>query len=408
MALFLALFLAVLGISPQPASGQQMQALARLDISDSSVTGRASGDVDIELKITQAVPYRVFTLDRPARLVMDFREVNFNGITQDELIKTDLIENMRTGLFRPGWSRMVLTLKRPMQVFRAAMETDPNDGDAKIVIRLTPQDPEEFAANVGAHPDDVWALPEPVASLAAQSRTNGDRKIVIALDPGHGGIDPGAQYQGFNEADLMLQLARELKEKLILTGRYKVFLTREEDYFLSLEGRVSVARANWADVFMSLHADALSEGRATGTTIYTLSDKASDRAAETLAANHDRGDLLAGVDLSHQDDVVASILMDMVQVETMPRSEKLADALVKGIAEAVGKIRSRPRLSAGFSVLKAPDIPSVLIEFGFMSNPADLSNLATYSWREKVISGIVDALDRWTIQDAAQSKLLRQ
>jgi len=150
-------------------------------------------------------------------------------------------------------------------------------------------------------------LPVPVAPLAAQSRTNRDRKIVIALDPGHGGIDPGAQYQGFNEADLMLQLARELKEKLILTGRYKVFLTREEDYFLSLEGRVSEARANWADVFLSLHADALSEGRATGTTIYTLSDKASDRAAETLAANHDRGDLLAGVDLSHQDDVVASI-----------------------------------------------------------------------------------------------------
>jgi N-acetylmuramoyl-L-alanine amidase len=402
------LFAAGVMFSPQQAIAQQMQALARLDVGRSGVTGRASGDVDIVLKITQAVPFRVFTLDKPARLVMDFREVNFNGVEKQDLVKTDLIEDMRTGLFRPGWSRMVLKLKRPMQVFRTAMETDPNDGDAKIVIRLTPQDPDDFAAGVGAQPDDVWAMPKAASSGGGKSRTSGDRKIVVALDPGHGGIDPGAQYQGFNEADLMLQLARELKEKLILTGRYNVFLTREEDYFLSLEGRVSVARANWADVFISLHADALAEGRATGTTIYTLSDKASDRAAETLAANHDRDDLLAGVNLSHQDDVVASILMEMMQVETMPRSEKLADALVTGIAEAVGKIRSRPRLSAGFSVLKAPDIPSILIEFGFMSNPADLTNLATQSWRDKAIIGVVDALDQWSLRDAAESKLLRQ
>ncbi|MFT5160270.1 MAG: N-acetylmuramoyl-L-alanine amidase [Paracoccaceae bacterium] len=124
--------------------------------------------------------------------------------------------------------------------------------------------------------------------------------------------------------------------------------------------------------------------------------------------SHQRSDLLAGVDLRDQDDLIASILMDMVRLETMPRSEALADAIVVGIADAIGKIRSRPRLSAGFSVLKAPDIPSVLIEFGFMSNPKDLANLANAEWRAKAIRGLKQALDDWSIKDAAQARLLRQ
>lgn len=390
------------------AYAQQMQALARLELDKSGVTSRASGDIDIALKLTQAVPFRVFTLDKPVRLVIDFREVNFNGATEANLLHTDRVSDLRLGLFRPGWSRMVLHLKEPMKVFTAAMETDPNDGDARVVIRLTPEDPAAFAAAAGERPDDVWALPKSADIGFSKTRPDGGRKVVIALDPGHGGIDPGAQYQGHNEADLMLLLARELKEQLILTGRYDVFLTRDEDTFLSLEGRISAARAGGADVFLSLHADALAEGVASGATVYTLSDTASDKAAALLAENHDRGDLLAGVDLSQQDDLLASILMDMVQFETMPRSQKLADMLVDGIAQAVGKIRSRPRLSAGFSVLKAPDIPSVLIEFGFMSNPADLSNLAARKWRENVIKGVISALDAWSLTDAAEAKLLRQ
>jgi N-acetylmuramoyl-L-alanine amidase len=395
----------MLGIAAQT---QQFQALARLEGGQSRITGRASGDVDIALKLTQAVPYRVFTLGDPARLVMDFREVNFDGARADRLIRTELITQMRYGIFRPGWSRMVLEMKRPMRVHQVAMQTDPEDGDALIRIRLTPQDPDAFAAETGPVDDDFWALPETPDAPLAKTRPLGDRKTVVALDPGHGGIDPGAQYQGYDEADLMLMLAREMKEKLILSGRYEVFLTRDEDVFLSLQGRVSAARARGADLFISLHADALAAGRASGTTVYTLSETASDSSAEALAESHERSDLLAGVDLQEQDDLIAAVLMDMARIETMPRSEKLADALVAGIADSVGRIRSRPRLSAGFSVLKAPDIPSVLIEFGFMSNPNDLANLANPDWRAKVISGILDALDKWGLEDAAEARLLRQ
>ncbi|MBZ0127920.1 MAG: N-acetylmuramoyl-L-alanine amidase [Rhodobacteraceae bacterium] len=405
----LVLALVMVPLAPAGSTAQQLQALARLEARQSGITGRSSGDVDIRLKLTQAVPYRVFTLAGPARLVLDFREVNFAVEGLDRLNRTDRVTAIRTGLFRPGWSRMVLELASPMKVHSAAMRADPNDGDAEINIRLTPVAQDDFAASTGpGGDDDVWALPRPPDMPPAKTRPMGDRQVIVALDPGHGGIDPGAQYGGHDEADLMLTLARELKERLVLTGRYQVVLTRDEDVFLSLEGRVTAARAAGADVFLSLHADALATGRASGATIYTLSDTASDAAAEVLAANHDRADLLAGVDLSQQDDLVASILMDMARVETMPRAEKLADGLVDGIAAAVGQIRSRPRLSAGFSVLKAADIPSVLIEFGFMSNASDLSNLATQSWRAQVIGGIVAALDQWSLDDAAEARLLRQ
>ncbi|MCA8867608.1 MAG: N-acetylmuramoyl-L-alanine amidase [Rhodobacteraceae bacterium] len=398
----------ILTILPAAGFSQQLQALARLDATRSQISDRRSGDLDISLKLTQAVPYRVFTLNHPVRLVLDFREVNFSGIDAKTLIHTDMVKRMRTGLFRPGWSRMVLELAAPMQVQSVVMHTSAANGDAMLAIRLSPADAADFASATGAPKSDFWAMPKPAEAPLAKTRPAGDRKIVVVLDPGHGGIDPGARYQGYEEAALMLSLARELKEKLILSGRYEVHLTRDEDVFLSLQGRVSAARAAAADIFISLHADALAVGNASGATVYTLSEHASDLAAAALAEGHDRADLLAGVDLGEQDDLVATVLMDMARIETMPRSEKLADAIVQGIAESVGKIRSRPRLSAGFSVLKAPDIPSVLIEFGFMSNAVDLANLKTAKWRAQVIDGLLQAIDTWARNDAAEARLLRQ
>jgi N-acetylmuramoyl-L-alanine amidase len=239
-------------------------------------------------------------------------------------------------------------------------------------------------------------------------RQTGDRKLRVVLDPGHGGIDPGAQHEGHDEADLMLTFARELQEILVLSGRYEVTLTRTEDVFVPLQTRVSLARAAQADVFLSLHADALSKGRATGTTVYTLSETASDEASAQLAERHDRDDLLAGVDLADQDDVIAGVLMDLARRETGPRAERLADRLVEAIEAATGNLYKKPRMAAGFSVLKAPDIPSVLIEVGFMSNPRDLASLTDPDWRARAARGILDALDAWTIEDAAEARLIRQ
>ncbi len=186
-----------------------------------------------------------------------------------------------------------------------------------------------------------------------------------------------------------------------------MLLTRRDDSFVPLEARVSIARAAGADAFLSLHADAVAEGVAKGATIYTLADRASDSASQLLAERHDREDLLAGVDLTGQDDVVAGVLMDLARIETQPRADRLADALVEGLRAAVG-VHKRPRLEAAFSVLKAPDIPSVLVELGFLSSERDRARLTDPEWRARAAVGIRDALLAWASADAAEARLIRK
>ncbi len=381
-----------LAVGAGASVAQQLRALARVDMENSAITDNGLG-VEVALALTQAVPYRVFTLDAPMRLVIDFREVAFEA-NLDVLDQSDLVASVAGGAFRPGWSRLVMELSGPLAVQKAALETDLNEGDAVVRVVLAPATPEEFAASAGAPGEDSAPLTEPVQ--------RDDGKLIVALDPGHGGVDPGAQRGGHDEADLMLQFARELKEALLRGEVDEVVMTRTDDSFVSLPARVSLARAGNADLFISLHADALVEGRATGTTIYTLSEEASDRASALLAERQDRQDILAGVDLRAQDDQIATVLMDLARLETAPRADMLADQLVIGMRERLGSLHKRPRLKAGFSVLKAPDIPSVLIELGFMSSQSDLDNLMDPVWRAQAAEGIVDAIGAWAVEEEAQ------
>ena len=206
----------------------------------------------------------------------------------------------------------------------------------------------------------------------------------------------------------MLRFARELREALIRAGGFDVALTRSEDMFVSLDRRVAIAHDLGADVFISLHADALTNGRAHGATVYTLSDTASDEASAALAERHDRTQILAGIDLSEQDDVVADVLIDLARTETQPRSAQLAKAIRAGMYEQILELISRPVRAAGFSVLKSPDIPSVLVEIGFMSSERDLANIRNPDWRAKMAAAIRDALKAWQIADAASAELVRQ
>lgn len=371
-----------------------LRALARVDMAASGVEDSAEG-VTVVLSLTQAVPYRIQIMDAPRRVAVDFREVAFEADVTG-LDRSDRVTGLRAGTIRDGWSRLILDLADPMQVDDAGMVTDPVDGDAVITVSLAPTGAAEFSERAAI---DARRLPK----WSAPAQGDGDTSLrrMVVIDPGHGGVDPGAQREGIDEADLMLKFARELREQLVRTGRYDVILTREADDFVSLPMRVSIARAAGADAFLSLHADALAEGRATGTTIYTLSDDASDKASEKLAERQDRTDIVAGVDLTAQDDQIATVLMDLARRETDPRTDRLADALVVGLQSAIGKLHKRPRLEAGFSVLKAPDIPSVLIELGFMSSQSDLDRLQDAEWRSKAALGIIDALDRWALEDAA-------
>lgn len=407
-----ALALVALLVAPAvaPASAQEFQALARLETARSVL--RDEGDsLAIRLHLSQAVPWRVGLMANPPRLVLDFRELRFDGPPPAGLVQSARVAELRSGRFRPGWSRLVVELAAPLVVAEAGMTRDPGGAGAVLRLRLDPVSPDAFAAAVAAAAPAVapgWDLPAPVPAPPPRRRHSGEAPLVVALDPGHGGIDPGAERDGLREADLMLAFARELREALLRAGGFQVVLTREDDIFVPLETRVSIARAAGADVFLSLHADALDGGGAAGSTVYTLAPQASEEAAARLAERHDRADLLAGVDLSGEGDLIATVLMDLARTETAPRSARLAAALVEGIGRATGRMHRRPHQMANFTVLRAPDIPSALIELGFLSSPRDLAALRDPQWRATLARGIVGALERWAVEDAAEAMLLRK
>lgn len=394
MRFLFAIVTAVLMALPS-AWGQELSAIARLGPEASAIADRGRG-IEINLSMSQSVPWRVRVLDNPPRLVLDTREVDFSQIGAVPQL-SDRVLDMRAGVFRPGWSRLVLELSGPYAVESAVMQTA-QEG-AMINVTLAPTSPEEFAALAATPEPEGWALPKPADVPKIIPRGAGP--LVVVLDPGHGGIDPGAESDGQREADLVLTFAREFKEALLRSGEFLVILTRDEDVFVPLEARISVARASGANVLISLHADALAEGDAMGATLYTLSEEATDVATKALAERHDRDDLLAGIDLTEQDDLIAHVLMDMARSQTAPRVDRLAEALKTAIKADGLRMHRKPIQSGGFSVLKSPDIPSVLVELGFLSSVQDLARLTDPVWRGRMIAALSAGLSSWAETEAA-------
>ncbi|MEL7105400.1 MAG: N-acetylmuramoyl-L-alanine amidase [Pseudomonadota bacterium] len=377
--------LALLGAAPTGA--QDLSALARLD-------GLAIEEDDrgttVTLALSQPVPWRVFLADGPPRFVMDFNTLSVEG-NVDITVMDDLFDH---GVAEDGWTRLVVRLPGPQAVGEAGMTTR-DDGSATLMVTLRPTDAARFATAARANP----------ARPAPQDTPSG--RPVVVLDPGHGGLDPGAEVGALNEKVLMLAVARELEEALIRGGLFDVALTRESDEFVPLETRITRARAAGADVFVSLHADELPDGagEASGITVYTLASGASDEASRRLAERHDKDDLVEGVVDTAPGDEIALVLMDMVRRDTAPRSEALAEALRDGFRAEGLALAGRPLRSAAFSVLKAPDIPSVLIELGFLSSEVDRDRLVDPEWRAAAVRAIETALVAWSLDDAAHAGL---
>lgn len=399
--LSLALFLS----AGSTATAQGFTALARLDADASRITTKG-GAYHLDLALSQGVPYRVYTLNDPARLVVDFQEVDFSGTDPKRLISGEKSKGLRFGAVRPGWSRLVLDLPSTQVIDFAGLNIEDGAGRARLTVSLVRADTAEFVAKSGAPSDPAWERLQ-LTRTAPITKSN-DGQITVVLDPGHGGIDPGASGAGITEAELMLVLAQEVRDALLRSGDFNVVLTRSGDTFVSLERRVQIAREAGADLFVSFHADALASGKANGAAVFTLSQDASDAASAALAERHNRTDLLAGVDLSGQDDEIASILMELARLENKPRSEDLARGIILGINTEVGHTYKRPIQSAGFSVLKAADIPSVLIEVGFLSSKDDLSKLTDPIWRGKMVTGIHNGIHAWLLTDAADAELRRK
>ncbi len=389
------------------AVAQDFSALARVLPDQSSIVDDGNTGVRVELGLTQGVPYRVFTLRDPYRVVLDFQEVDWSGLNRETFLQTSRISGVQFGAYVPGWSRLVLELGAPLAVETADLRVDQAMGTAQLSLHLKGIDFDSFAASAGAPRQPGWDLPEP-AVTPALPRRDGVRAVRVMLDPGHGGIDPGAEFADTNEKTLMLTFARELREALLRTGGFEVVMTRVDDQFVSLERRISLAHQAGADVFISLHADSLSEGLAHGSVVYTLSEEASDVASQKLAERHDRSDLIAGIDLSGADDQVADVLLDLARQETVPRSSALARSLVDGMTQQGGPMNRRPLRSSSFSVLKAADIPSVLVELGFLSSPRDFKNISDPNWRASMAHGLVQGLENWRRDDLVKRSLIRQ
>ncbi|WP_420012082.1 N-acetylmuramoyl-L-alanine amidase [Tateyamaria sp.] len=386
------------------AVAQDLSGLARVDGDQSGISDGWFGDTALTLTLSQGVPFRVFTLDDPARLVVDFREVDFAGVSADMLLpEPGRVAAVRFGTFRPGWSRLVADLSEPMLPREIAMPVDTGNGQAVLSIILERADAEEFAARAVPPGDPDWGI----AAASSPPPVTQD-SFVLVLDPGHGGVDPGAVRGSTTEKELMLDIGLALRDVLRRTGEVEVIMTRDRDVFVSLPGRVALAHQVGADAFVSLHADSLSQGQARGATVYTLSDEASDAASAQLAAQHDRSDILAGIDLSGTDDEVASVLMDLARVETRPRTDTLATALIDAMAAQGGPMNKRPRREAGFSVLKSADIPSVLVEVGFLSDARDLANLRDPVWRAVMVEALAAGILAWRDADLAVQPLVRQ
>ena len=337
------------------------------------------------LELSEAVDYEVFTLKSPYRVVVDFPEVTWRIFAGDVVETSGLIESFRFGRFRAGVERLVLDVSGPVEI-RDVFILPPQGG---LPYRFVLDIASVTAAAFKASPPG--AAPEPVR----QARTGPRDKHVIVLDPGHGGVDPGTiGVNGIYEKDVTLTFARELQARLLAAGGYHVVLTRDEDVFVKLRDRLAKARHAGAELFLSLHADAISNRSHRGASVYTLSEEASDSEAAALAEKENRADIIAGIDLSDQDDLVSKILIDLAQGESRNLSVRFANLLIPEIAKDAAVLRTSRR-QAGFAVLKAPDVPSVLVELGYLSNPKDEALLSTAKGRKPLIEALVRGIERF-------------
>jgi len=343
------------------------------------------------LDIDRQVELATFTLADPYRVVIDLPQVAFHLPDKAGEHGRGLIKNFRYGLIMQGGSRIVMDTKGPVKVDKAFVMASAEGQPARLVIDLTATDRDAYLRNIALENRPAKAAKQ--AAVAVKS--DGDPRPLIVLDPGHGGIDTGTHgLDGELEKDIVLSFASEIRDRLEKSGKYRVLMTRSDDTFIALNDRVRFARSHGAALFVSIHADALpkKEGQAEGATVYTLSEHASDAEAARLADDENKADVIAGVDLTAEPDDVANILVDLAQRETKTFSLQFAHSTVKEF-KTVARLHKRPLKSAGFVVLKAPDVPSVLIELGYMSNRGDLNHLVDAEWRGKTAAALAHAVD---------------
>jgi N-acetylmuramoyl-L-alanine amidase len=352
------------------------------------------------LDLDQTIQFRAFALADPYRVVVDLPQVDFRLPNTAGANGRGLVKAFRYGLVMPGGSRIVFDLTGPARISNSYVLDAANGQPPRLVLEFEEVDRAGFVQSLAAEtrpelrPAVADAAEIAGAREAPAPAAPADPRPVIVIDPGHGGIDNGTQSGNENEKSLVLAFGLALRDRIEKGGKYRVVMTRTDDTFIPLDDRVRIARNQSAALFVSIHADALPrrEGDAQGATIYTLSDRATDAEAEKLAEAENRADAIGGVNLTAEPTDVADILIDLAQRETRTFSNRFA-RLLAGEMKNTARMYKHPLKSAGFKVLKAPDVPSVLVELGYVSNKSDLEHLVSENWRSRTAGSIAQAID---------------
>ncbi len=355
--------------------------------------GVHEGKTRVVLDLSAPVDFHIFALADPYRIVLDLPDIDWQMPAGTARRKGGLIAGLRYGHYRQGNARVVLDLRGPGVVGKSFLLPAAEGYGPRLVIDIKPASRQAFLA--ARKPPPRRAARRVETPRAVKPKRQATQRPLVVIDPGHGGVDPGAiGISGILEKRVTLGVARQIRKAISALGRQRVRLTRDGDVFISLRRRVAVARAAGADLFLSIHADSIENRKVRGGGIYTLSEKSSDKESAALAAKENRADVIAGVNLAGHDDQVASILIDLTQRETMNYSAQFAAALVPELRQLI-YLRRKPHRFAGFRVLKAPDVPSVLIELGYLSNRREEKMLTNAAARAAIATSIARAVDNY-------------
>ena len=356
-----------------------------------------------QLKLDEAMPFKVYSLNYPNRIVLELHTAAHNSLNDFDIKSSPLLGEIKFKNLVSGWSTITIPIDNPAKVQNLAMKPHKVDASkVELSFELFPIVQQEFdgIVEIFSHP----IIDQPSVTIKNNFYDSKNNNLIVVIDPGHGGLDPGAQVKTIREADLMLSLAQVVVEEIKRLDNTEVILTRTSDQFTSLDKRLMLAVQAGADLFISLHADTVEKGKAYGTTVYTLSKEASDQASARLAARHGGNELISGVDLTGADTAITSALMDLLRRENTVRSDAFSKSIIKNLEDLSIKLNSKPSRKANFSVLKLPSVPSVLIETGFMSASSDLQNLQDRDWAEKFAVAISSGILEWVAGDQLLSK----
>jgi len=406
---------ALVSIAPASANGiigSRAAGMAKAETAPTVTVSNAKladqGDTaNLTFTLSGPLDVSAFLMSDPDRIILDLPSVVFDiapdpdkpekklhrrGAQAHVTLPGHLVSSFRFGSFAAGRSRVIVDLAGPAKLIRNDVRSGA-DGQFELTLQLAKTDRASFRAAAQAARTQLAAAPANGPASIKTALTSAAATLPrILIDPGHGGIDSGAQNGSLIEKMIVLDFAKLLAAKLRATGRYEVMMTRDDDTFITLGDRVKMARDDNAALFVSVHADTLNEPEVSGATVYTLSDKASDLQAARVAEKENQADAAAGVEGHEAATGVSDILFDLTRRETRAYSHVFAHTLAN-YWRVAARLNKNPERSAGFKVLTAPDVPSVLLELGYLSNEKDAAALNSTDWREQTTSRVADAID---------------